>query len=149
MTGASRTPDHYSLWLLTLGPTIWMTHLLLSYATAAIWCGKVAAPGGALNGVPVVIGWYTGVALVGLFTIAWVGFRRHRYVSPEAQARIRDAGSAPPRLETGGTEATTHDLDTPEDRYRFLGFATLLLAGLSALGVTYAAVAATYFDTCR
>jgi hypothetical protein len=122
-----RTTDHYSLWLLTIAPTIWAAHLLVSYITAAIWCAKFAAPGGALGGIRSAIAWYTVAALLGIAWIAWEGFRRHRH----------------------GTEATTHDLDSVEDRHRFLGFATLLLAGLSAVGVLYAALAATYFDTCR
>jgi hypothetical protein len=124
---APRTPDQGSLWLLTIAPTIWAVHLLLCYVTAAIWCAKFVAFGGALAGVRSAIMWYTAVALVGIAIIGWEGFRRHSY----------------------GTEATTHDLDTPEDRHRFLGFATLLLSGLSAVGVFYAALAATYFDTCR
>ena len=59
-----------------------------------------------------------------------------------AQAPSTSPGAA-------GTEATTHDLDSVDDRHRFLGFATLLLAGLSAVGVLYAALAAIYFETCR
>ena len=122
-----RTPDHYSLWLLTVAPTIWAAHLLLSYITAAIWCAKFVGPGGALGGIRTAIWWYTGVALVGIAVMALEGFRRHSY----------------------GTETTTHDLDSAEDRHRFLGFATLLLSGLSAVGVVYAALAANYFETCR
>jgi hypothetical protein len=122
-----RTPDHYSLWLLTIAPTIWAAHLLLCYVTAAIWCAKFVPHGGALGGIRSAIGWYTGLALVGIALVGWEGLRRHRY----------------------GMETTTHDLDSVEDRHRFLGFATLLLAGLSAVGVFYAALAATYFDTCR
>jgi hypothetical protein len=122
-----RTPDHYSLWLLTIAPTIWAAHLLLCYITAAIWCAKFVPYGGGLGGVRTAIGWYTAVALGGIALIGWEGLRRHRY----------------------GTAATTHDLDSVEDRHRFLGFATVLLAGLSALGVFYAALAAAYFETCR
>lgn len=122
-----RTPDHYSLWLLTIAPTIWAVHLLLCYITAAIWCARFVAAGGPLGGVRSAVGWYTAAALVGIGVIGWEGFRRHRH----------------------GTEATTHDLDSVEDRHRFLGFATLLLAGLSAVGVLYAALAAIYFETCR
>ena len=122
-----RTPDHYSLWLLTIAPTIWAVHLLLCYITAAIWCARFVAAGGPLGGVRSAVGWYTAVALVGIGVMGWEGFRRHRH----------------------GTEATTHDLDSVEDRHRFLGFATLLLAGLSAVGVLYAALAAIYFETCR
>jgi hypothetical protein len=120
-------PGHYSLWLLTIAPTIWAMHLLLCYITAAIGCAKFVAPGGSLDGIQSAIGWYTGLALAGIAVMAWEGYRRHRH----------------------GTEATTHDLDSAEDRHRFLGFATLLLSGLSAVGVIYAALAAAYFETCR
>jgi hypothetical protein len=122
-----RPRDRYSLWLLTIAPVIWALHLLFCYITAAVWCAKFVAQDGALGGARTAIAVYTIVALAGIAAIGFEGFRRH--------------GS--------GTEATTHDLDSIEDRRRFLGFATLLLAGLSALGVLYAALAATYFDTCR
>ena len=128
-----RTPDHYSLWLLTIAPTIWAAHLLLCYITAAIWCAKFAGPGGALGGIRTAIVWYTIVALIGIAMMGWEGYRRHSY----------------PSNGTDGTETTTHDLDSADDRHRFLGFATLLLSGLSAVGVLYAAMAANYFETCR
>jgi hypothetical protein len=121
------TSDHYSLWLLTIAPTIWAAHLLFCYLTAAIWCAKFVPFSGALGGIRHVIVWATVVALIGIIVVGWIGLRRHRH----------------------GTEATTHDLDTEEDRYRFLGFATLLLSVLSAVGVSYAALAAQYFETCR
>jgi hypothetical protein len=120
-------PDHYSLWLLTIAPTIWAAHLLVSYITAAVWCAKFVSAGGELGVVRSAVMWYSAVAFAGIAVIGWEGLRRHRH----------------------GTEATTHDLDSVEDRHRFLGFATLLLSGLSAVGVLYAALAATYFDTCR
>jgi hypothetical protein len=128
--GAStaRTPDRVSLWLLTIGPTIWAAHLLVCYATISIWCSKFTAPGGSLDQAGSAIAWYTGIALAGIAVVGWEGFRRHSY---------------------GGAEATTHDLDSPEDRHRFLGFATLLLSGLSAVAVLFAAFAAAHFDTCR
>jgi hypothetical protein len=113
--------------MLTIAPTIWAAHLLLCYVTAAIWCAKYAMPGGALDGVRTAIAWYTVVALVGIAVVGWEGFRRHSF----------------------GMEANTHDLDSPGDRHRFLGFATLLLSGLSAVAVIYAAFAATLFETCR
>lgn len=126
-TTEPHVPERYSLWLLTIGPTIWAGHLLLSYITAAVWCARFAPTDGPLDGVQTAILCYTAVALTGIAVIGWAGFRRHRH----------------------GTEATTHDLDTSEQRHRFLGFATLLLSGLSAVGVVYAALAAQYFDTCR
>ena len=125
--GRPPVPDRYSLWLLTIGPTIWAGHLLLSYVTAAVWCAKFVPAAGPLGAVQTAVLWYTALALIGIGVVGWEGFRRHRH----------------------GTEATTHDLDTRDDRHRFVGFATLLLSGLSAVGVIYAALAARYFDTCR
>jgi len=116
-----------SLWMLTLAPAIWAAHLLLSYVTGAVWCAKFVDRAGTLGNVRIAVAWYTAIALAGILVVGWQGFRRHRH----------------------GTETTTHDLDTAEDRHRFLGFATLLLSGLSAVAVLYAAVAATYFETCR
>jgi hypothetical protein len=123
----SRTPDKDTLWMLTLAPAIWAAHLMLCYLTAAIWCARFAGPNGSLGGVRSAIAWYTAAALGGITIIGWEGFRRHRY----------------------GTEATTHDLDSPEDRHRFLGFATLLLSGLSAVATIYVAFAGALFETCR
>ncbi len=65
------TPGHYSLWLLTIAPSIWAAHLLLCYITAAIWCAKFAVAGGPLGGVRSAVTWYTIAALVG---IAWIGW---------------------------------------------------------------------------
>jgi hypothetical protein len=115
-----------TMWLLTIAPAIWAAHLLLSYVSAAVWCAKFVPPAAPLGGVHTAITWYTAVALAGIAIVGWEGFRRHRH----------------------GTEATTHDLDTPEDQHRFLGFATLLLSGLSAVAVLYVALAATFFETC-
>jgi hypothetical protein len=126
-TTEPHVPDRYSLWLLTIGPAIWAAHLLVSYISAAVWCAKRVPAGGSLDGVQSAIFWYTVVALCGIAAVGWEGLSRHRH----------------------GTEATTHDLDTREDRHRFIGFATLLLSGLSAVGIVYAAVAARYFETCR
>ena len=135
ISATPRTPGEGSLWLLTIGPAIWAAHFLSCYVTAAIWCARFAAPGGALNGIRTAIAGYTAVAVIGIAVVGWEGFRRHSFPSTA--------------LGAGGTEASTHDLDTREDRHRFLGFATLLLSGLSLIAVIYAVFAATLFDTCR
>ena len=122
-----RPLDRGSLWLLTLAPAIWAAHLLLSYITGAVWCAKFAGPAGTLGGVRTTVVWYTSAALAAIIVVGIEGFRRHRF----------------------GTEATPHDLDSAEDRHRFLGFATLLLAGLSAVAVLYAAMPVVFFETCR
>jgi hypothetical protein len=115
-----------NLWILTAAPAIWAVHFMLSYITASIWCAKVAGPGGSLWEVRVAIAVYTVMALVGIGMIGWSGYRRHSY----------------------GSETVPHDFDTPEDRHRFLGFATLLLAGLSAVAIIYVALAAVFIERC-
>ena len=66
------------------------------------------------------------IGLVGIGIVGWRGFRRHRL----------------------GTASPPHDADTPADRHRFLGFATLLLSALSAVAVLYAALVAVFIGRC-
>jgi hypothetical protein len=118
---------HQSLWLLTASPIIWAAHFMLCYSTAAIWCAKVVGPGGPLGGVRMAIAVYTAVALAAIGIIGWIGYRRHSY----------------------GHADLPHDDDTPDDRHRFLGFATLLLSGLSAVATLYAALVAVFIGSCH
>lgn len=128
-SGASiRLPEeHETLWWLTAAPVIWAIHLLLSYATAAVWCGKFVGAGGSLYGVRLAIAVYTVVALTGIAIVGRHGLRRHRH----------------------GAETAPHDLDSAEDRHRFLGFATLLLSGLSAVATIYAALVPVFIGSCH
>ena len=116
-----------SFWRLTGGPLIWAVHFLLSYVTAAVWCAKVAAPQGSLQGARIAIAAYTVIALLGIGLAGWSGWERHAF--------------------RGATRP--HDFDSPADRHRFLGFAMLLLAGLSAVATIYTALAAVFVETCR
>jgi hypothetical protein len=116
-----------SLWLLIVSPAIWAAHFMLCYLTAAIWCEKFARSDGSLGGVRVAILMYTVAALTGILINGWSGLRRHRH----------------------GSETTPHDLDSPADRHRFLGFATLLLSALSAVATLFAASVALFFEDCR
>ena len=52
-------------------------------------------------------------------------------------------------MHTAGLQRMPHDFDTPGDRHRFLGFATVLLAGLSAVATLFAALVVLYFKDCR
>jgi hypothetical protein len=115
-----------SLWLLTASPAIWAAHLLLSYITASLWCAKASDAHGSFGIVRVAILVYSVFALAGIGIIGWVGYRRHSY----------------------GSASLPHDDDTPEDRHRFLGFATLLLSALSAVAVVYAALVVLFFRSC-
>jgi hypothetical protein len=74
----------------------------------------------------VAIATYTVLALSGIGSIGWRAWRRHRY----------------------GSASRPHDDDTPADRHRFLGFAAVLLSGLSAVAVLYAALAAVCIGSC-
>ena len=113
--------------MLTASPAIWASHFLLSYITAAVWCAKVAGPGGSLGSVRMAIVVFTAAALLGIGIIGWIAFRRHAF----------------------GTATAPHDFDTPEDRHRFLGFATLLLSGLSAVAVIYVAITVAFIGSCN
>jgi uncharacterized membrane protein YbhN (UPF0104 family) len=116
-----------SLWRLVVSPTLWAAHFLLCYITAAIWCAKSAGRFDSLGPVPWLIGLYTAVALAGIAYNGFDGLRRHRH----------------------GAATLPHDADTPEDRHRFLGFATALLAALSAVAVVFAALVVCFFHDCR
>ena len=116
-----------SLWILTISPTLWAVHLLACYVTAAVWCAKAVGREGALDGVRWAVAVYTAAALAGILVTAWKGYLRHRH----------------------GTAAVPHDFDSPADRHRFLGFATLLLSGLSAVAVLYVALAVVFIGSCR
>jgi len=69
---------------------------------------------------------YTALALAGIGITGLIGYRRHTF----------------------GYAALPHDDDTPEDRHRFLGFATLLLSALSAVAVIYAAAVIAFIERC-
>ena len=119
--------DRESLWLLTFAPALWFAHFLLSYVTASIWCSKVAGASGSLGGAHAAIALYTVVALAAIVVVGIAGYRRHAH-----------GGASPP-----------HDFDTADDRHRFIGYATLLLAGLSGVATLYVGVSAFFFGTCR
>lgn len=116
-----------SLWLLTASPVIWAAHFMLSYITASVWCSKLAGPDKSLWEVRVAIFVYSILALAGIGFIGWKAYRKHSH----------------------GEAALPHDADTAEDRHRFLGFATLLLSGLSGVAVIYATLVAVFIRSCH
>ena len=124
-SGEAPRGEEESLYWLALGPGIWVAHFLACYLTAAIWCAK-AGRDAPLTTERWLVMAYTVAALAGIAATAWHGFRRHSL----------------------GTATVPHDFDTPQDRHRFLGFATLLLALLSAVAVIYEAAVALFFGSC-
>ncbi|MGB1559885.1 MAG: hypothetical protein ACPHN2_00155 [Sinimarinibacterium flocculans] len=116
-----------SLWALITGPMIWAMHFVLSYVTAAVWCAKFADVDGSLAPVASAVAVYTLVALMLIALSAHRGFRRHSY---------------------GESAGPPHGGDTPGDRHRFLGFASLLLCALSAVAVVYGAMTVMFIRSC-
>lgn len=114
------------LWWLVAGPTVWAVHFLATYVTAAVWCAK-AAPAAPLAPVQPALYAYTAVGLALAAWFGWIGWRRHR----------------------AGNEAPPHDEPNGGDRARFLGYATVLLAGLSFVAIVYVAMATVVIGTCR
>lgn len=125
---STRVAEHReSIWMLTVAPGIWALHFGLCYSTAAIWCAKAESALAPLGTIQAAVAVYTALALGGIAVTGWIGYRAHSY----------GAASAP------------HDDDTPEDRHRFMGLATLLLAGLSGVAVIYAALVVVFIRTCQ
>jgi len=113
-----------SLWWLVVSPGLWALHLLASYVTVAIWCGKAVSRGGALGNARVAVIVYTALALAGVLATALRGYRHHRAGAP------------------------AHHADTAMGRRQFLGLTTLLLSLLSAIAIAYAALPTLYIGSC-
>lgn len=112
-----------TLWTLIVPPTSWAAHFLFSYLWAAVRCAKtgryVDAPGVFWGG--------TAVALLVILASGWI-----------AWVQARTPGDHPP-----------HESGTDSDRLRFLAYATLLLAGLSVIGVVFTALPVLFLRDCR
>ena len=121
-----REGEGRQLFLLTISPLIWAAHLLLSYITAAIWCEKFVSPDGSLAAVRTAIVIYTVIGFGATLLVAWIGWRMDRL------------DAAAPR----------HDRDSARSRHGFLGFATLLLSGMSAVAILYQAMVVIFIRSC-
>lgn len=115
-----------SLWVLTVSPSIWAAHFLLSYIGGAMFCGKFGGRAAGLGTLHAVIIGLGLAALAGIAMNGVAGWRRHRH-----------GGEEPP-----------HEKDTAEDRSRFIGFATVLLSGLSAMATVFVMIAVLLAGTC-
>jgi hypothetical protein len=124
---ATKLEKDESIWLLVVSPSIWALHFMACYLTAAIWCAKAVDASAPLSIVRVSIGVYTLVAVVMISAVAWIGYQRYK-----------SRGVRGP-----------HHADTPEDRHSFLGFATLLLSGLSLVATLFVALVALFVGSCN
>jgi hypothetical protein len=124
----ARTEErHQSVIILAASPLAWAAHFTLCYVTASVWCAKQGSALVPLASVRTAIAVYTVIALAVIAFFGVSGYRAHRH----------------------GGEHAPHDDDTPEDRHRFIGFATVLLSGLSAMAVVYAALVAVFVESCQ
>lgn len=115
--------DTANMWTLITPPTVWALHFLFCYVASAIVCAKAPA---LLPELRLAIAAATALAL-GL--IAAAGVQAHRHWG-------------------FGDDLPPHDEATDEDRQHFLGFATLLLVGLSAVAVIFGALPALLVAEC-
>jgi hypothetical protein len=116
------------LWALTAGPAIWAAHFLASYVGAAVYCAKWAPAATALGPIQYYIAALTGLALLGILALGWNAYRRWYHA---------------------GDPAPPHDAATLADRRAFLGFAALLLCGLSFVATIYTALPVLLSASCR
>jgi hypothetical protein len=126
-TSAVLAEHRQTPWLIAASPALWALHFMASYVTGAIWCGGAADPAGPIGSLRTAVWIYTALALTGIAVIGAIGARRHRH----------------------GSSDLPHDDDTPEDRRRFIGYATLLLSALSAVAVAYAALVVVFIEDCQ
>ena len=112
-----------TLWTLIVPPTVWAGHFLFCYLWVSVSCARM----GAFPRFPVAFVLGTAAALIVIIAsgvIAWV--------------QSRTPGDPPP-----------HEHGTDIDRLRFLAVSTLLLAGLSVVGVLFTAIPALMLTDCR
>lgn len=114
-----------SLWVPIIAPVVWSTHFMAVYIWAALACGRFAGDG-RFERARVGITILTLVAAAVIAVCFAHGFRRHGYRLPDQP----------------------NDEGTPGDRTRFMAFTTMLLAGLSLIGVLFAGIAATAVESC-
>ena len=127
MVHSQAAESRQRLWIVPASPAIWAAHFMVCYITAALWCGMVVGRDGSLLTVRMAISAFTVVALAAIAGVWWLGYRAH----------------------ASGNADLPHDDDTPEDRHRFMGFATVLLSGLSGLAVIYTAMTVLFIETCQ
>ena len=116
-----------TLWSLIPAPTLWALHFLICYVTAAVYCAKAGLQAD-LGPARIAVAIVTVAALAGIVA---AGVHAHRIwgfslnIGPD------------------------HAADTIHDRRLFLGFAALLLCGLSFVATLFVAVPALLITTCQ
>ncbi len=123
--------------LITLitAPTIWAIHFLVCYLSASVNCAKALTDARVFTGAdwPDVTGARIAIAIATLAALAAIAWS-----SRQAWGHWADGDAEPP-----------YDDATFDDRQQFLGFATILLCGLSFIGVIFVALPAVFIGDCR
>lgn len=65
------------LWWITLAPSIWASHFLACYLTAAIWCEKFVSPQHPFSEIDRLVAIYTAIALSAILFIGWKSYRHY------------------------------------------------------------------------
>lgn len=112
-----------TLWTLIVPPTSWAAHFLFSYLWASVKCAKA----GSFATAPWVFWGGTVLALLVIIASGAI-----------ALVQSHTSGDHPP-----------HEEGTKIDRLRFLAYSTLLLAGLSFVGVLFTATPVLFLMDCR
>lgn len=112
-----------TLWTLIVSPTVWAAHFLFSYLWASVLCAKRGT-------------FATNPALFWACTVLALAIIVASGLVAHVQSRV--PGDRPP-----------HEEGTKVDRLRFLAYSTLLLAGLSFIGVIFTALPVLFITDCR
>jgi Kef-type K+ transport system membrane component KefB len=113
-----------TLWTLFTAPIVWAVHFLICYATVAIACAKLGNTHN--DAVRLGLAAVTLLALAAITLAAYLAWRQWGF----------------------GTDDPPHDAPTRRDRLLFQGFATLLLSGLSFVGVCFTALPLLFIRGC-
>lgn len=134
MAGAERKDDNQEfseeqdgLWRLTLAPSAWALHFVISYAAAAIVCAKFPDPS-TIAGLRLGLGVLTVLALA---VICWLGARAWR------------------EWNFLGDRDYENTLDKAEERHQFINHAAFLLVVVSFIGVIFVSLPIVYLGSCR
>lgn len=113
------------LWIPVIAPVTWSFHFTVVTTAAALWCGRFAGSAG--SGRYLVTMTVVTVAALGVMAVCFHhGTKLIRFDWPER----------------------SHDKDSAEDRRRFLGYMTMLLAGLSMIATVYSVIAMAVVEGC-
>ena len=120
------TVPRQPLWAPVIAPVIWAAHFMTCYVWAALACGRMASDHSFAR-AETGIGIATAVAAAAIALCFVSGFHHLGHRLPDQP----------------------NDDGTPEDRTRFMGFTTILLAVLSLIATLFVGVAALAAGTCR